>query len=502
MVSLIVAGPARSEGPATAATSIPGVDLKEYANYDGLGLAELVASGQVSAQELAQCAVSAVESVNPTLGAVVETYVERAESVGDDLRQGPFRGVPTMVKDLFHGEAGKKCGNGSRLSSDWVVSVDTAFYDRIRRSGLVNLGRTTTSEFGIMGTTETLAAGITCTPWSTEHSAGGSSGGAAAVVGSGIVPVASASDGGGSIRIPAASCGVVGLKTSRGRVTWGPQIAEALAGWAVHFMVSRSVRDTAALLDALSGPAYGDPFVIPAPERPFLEEVRAAVDPLRIAYWSTPWSGQDADPEIVAATAETAKVLESMGHHVEETTPQVEWEPFLRAMTDVWAADNAHTVDNLAAYLGVTPSLDNLEASTLAAVEYGRGVTASQLIEAMGQANTLARTMGWFFSSHDVLLTPTLGRPVAPLRMYDPSEPIELSRMFEVWSAWESFLPIFNATGQPAISLPLHHSKTGLPIGMQLVGAFGHESLLLRLAAQLEEALPWRDRFPPVHVTR
>jgi amidase len=478
------------------------VDLKEYGSYDALGLAELVASGEVTPRELAACAVSATEALNPDLGAVVDVYAERAEAVADDLPSGPFRGVPTMVKDLFHGEAGKRCGNGSRLSADWVVSMDTAFYDRIRRSGMINLGRTTTSEFGIMGTTETIAAGTTCTPWSSEHSAGGSSGGAAAAVGAGIVPVASASDGGGSIRIPAASCGVVGLKTSRGRVTWGPQISEALVGWAVHFMVSRSVRDTAAMLDALGGPAYGDPFVIPSPSRPFLHEVGAPVEPLRIAYWSKPWSGQDADPEVAAATERTAQLLESMGHHVEEATPTVEWEPFLRAMTDVWAAENAHTVDGLAAYLGVTPGPDNLEGSTWAAVEYGRTVSASQLISATGQANVLARTMGWFFASYDVLLTPTLGRPVAPLRMYDPHESIELGRMFEVWSAWESFLPIFNATGQPAISLPLHEDDRGLPLGMQLVAGFGQESLLLRLAAQLEDAVPWRDRVPPIHVSR
>ncbi|MFL6179300.1 MAG: amidase [Actinomycetes bacterium] len=478
------------------------MDLKEYGSYDGMGLAELVSTGQVTPRELADCAVAATEAINPTLGAVVEVYTDRVESLGDDLQPGPFPGVPTMVKDLFHGEAGRPCGNGSRLSSDWVVSVDTAFFDRIRRSGLVNVGRTTTSEFGILGTTETLAAGLTCTPWSSDHSAGGSSGGAAAAVGAGIVPVASASDGGGSIRIPAASCGVVGLKTSRGRVTWGPQIAEALAGWAVHFMVTRSVRDTAALLDSLGGPALGDPFVIPGPEQPFLTEIGAPVEPLRIAYWSKPWSGQDADPEVAAATEQTARLLEAMGHHVEETTPTFEWQPFLRAMTDVWAADNAHTVDGLAAYLGVTPGPDNLEQSTLAAVEYGRTVTAGQLLDAMGQANTLARTMGWFFSTHDVLLTPTLGRQVAPLRMYDPNETIELSQMFEVWSAWESFLPAFNATGQPAISLPLCHGEAGLPIAMQLVSGFGQESLLLRLASQLEEARPWQGRVPPIHVSR
>ncbi|MCZ3389826.1 MAG: amidase [Actinomycetia bacterium] len=478
------------------------MELHEYAQYDALGLAELVTDGQVSPRELAACAVAAVERVDGILGAVVETYVDRAESLGDDIPTEPFRGVPTMVKDLFHGEAGKHCGNGSRLSEDWVVSLDTAFYDRIRRSGLINLGRTTTSEFGIMGTTETLAAGLTCSPWSSDHSAGGSSGGAAAVVGAGIVPVASASDGGGSIRIPAASCGVVGLKTSRGRVTWGPQIAEALAGWAVHFMVSRSVRDTAAMLDALGGPAYGDPFVIPGPVRPFIDEMGAPVEPLRIAYWSTPWSGQDAEPEVAAATESTAQLLESLGHHVELATPQFDWEPFLVAMTDVWAADNAHTVDGLAAFLGKTVDANTLEGSTLAAVEYGRTISAGRLLDAMGQANHLARIMGWFFASYDVLLTPTLGRLPAPLNTYDPTEPVELRKMFETWSQRESFLPVFNATGQPAISLPMHTSESGLPIGMQLVGGFGQESLLLRLSAQLEEALPWAGRIPAIHVSR
>jgi len=477
------------------------VELHEYAQYDALGLAELVAGGQVTPRELAACAIAATERVDGALGAVVEAYADRAEEIGDEIPAEPFRGVPTMVKDLFHGEAGRRCGNGSRLSEDWVVSLDTAFYDRIRRSGLVNLGRTTTSEFGITATTETLAAGLTCSPWSAAHMAGGSSGGAAAAVGAGIVPVASASDGGGSIRIPASACGVVGLKTSRGRVTWGPQIAEALAGWAIHFMVSRSVRDTAAMLDALGGPAYGDPFVIPGPARPFLEEMGSPVEPLRIAYWSAPWSGQDADPEVVAATEATAQLLESLGHHVESATPQFDWEPFLVAMTDVWAADNAHTVDGLAAYLGKSVDADTLEGSTLAAVEYGRTVSAGRLLDAMGQANHLARIMGWFFSSYDILLTPTLGRLPAPLKMYDPTEPVELRQMFETWSPWESFLPVFNATGQPAISLPLHMSESGLPIGMQLVGGFGTESLLLRLSSQLEEALPWSGRIPPIHVS-
>ena len=261
-----------------------------------------------------------------------------------------------MLKDLFHGEAGTVCENGSRLTKGWVTPADSEFTARIRAAGLVNLGRTATSEFGIMGTTETLAVGRTCSPWSADHMAGGSSGGAASAVGAGIVPVASASDGGGSIRIPASACGVVGLKPSRGRITWGPQIAEALSGWAVHFMVSASVRDTAALLDCLSGPAPGDPFLVAPPARPFREEVGAPVERLRVAFCTQPWSGDADDPQVTAATRATATLLEDLGHDVAEVRPTFAWEPFLDAMTDVWAADTAHTVDAWRRRSGARPA--------------------------------------------------------------------------------------------------------------------------------------------------
>ena len=475
--------------------------LDEYASFDATGLAELVRKGEVAPAELARCAVEGVAVVDGTLNAVVEAFDDKADSLRFEYAPtGPFGGVPTMLKDLFHGEAGVTCENGSRLGKGWVVPVESEMPRRIRRAGLVNMGRTTTSEFGIMGTTETLACGRTASPWSAEHIAGGSSGGAAAVVGAGIVPVASASDGGGSIRIPAASCGVVGLKPSRGRVPWGPHIAEALAGWAVHFMVSRTVRDTAALLDQLSGTLAGDPFVIPSPRRPFREEVGAPVERLRVAYWSSPLSGASADREITTATERTARVLDDLGHVVEEARPPLDWETFLRAMTDVWASDNAHTIDWFARAVGREPDGETLEGSTLAALEYGRTVSASQVFDANDTANYIARGMGWFFSNYDVLLTPTLGAPLPPLGTYDPTSYVELREVFTSWSALESFLPVFNATGQPAISLPLHMSESGLPIGMQLVGAFGSESLLLRLSAQLEEALPWADRRPPIHV--
>lgn len=478
------------------------MNLDEYASYDATALAALVQDKQVSPRELADCALTAAEKINPTLNAIVASYPDRVEGLDDTVPDGPFGGVPTMLKDLFHGEAGTVCENGSRLSAGWVAPTDAELTARIRRAGLVNLGRTTTSEFGILGTTETLAAGRTCSPWSVEHMAGGSSGGSAAAVGAGIIPVASASDGGGSIRIPASACGTVGLKPSRGRVSWGPQIAEALAGWAVHFMVSRSVRDTARLLDALAGPMSGDPFTIPPPVRPFSEEIGAAVEPLRIAFWSTPWSGDDEDPQIADATAATARTLADLGHHLEQVSPPFDWESFVVAMTDVWAADNAHTVDGLARLLDREVNEETLEGPTLTACRYGRTVTAEQLLRAFDTANVVAREMGYFFTNHDVLLTPTLGRLPQHLGVYDPTASVELHEVFGRWAALESFLPGFNATGQPAISLPLHMSAEGLPIGMQLVGAYGNESLLLRLASQLEEALPWSGRTPAIHASR
>ncbi len=480
--------------------------LDEFASYDATGLAELVRAKAVDPSELARCVVEGVDRIDPTLGAVVEVFRDRVSQplpmAYGDPDSVPFAGVPTMLKDLFHGEIGVECGNGSRLGEGWVTRATSEFTTRLAETGLVNMGRTTTSEFGILGTTETLAAGRTCSPWSAAHMAGGSSGGAAAVVGAGIVPVAAASDGGGSIRIPASACGVVGLKPSRGRIPWGPHIAEALMGWAARFMVSRSVRDSAALLDALSHPAAGDPFVIATPDRPFADEVGAPVEQLRIGVATRPWSGHEADPEVTAATRATAALLADLGHHVDETEDLLDWEPFLGAMTDLWAADAAHTVDDFALAVDRPVDATTVEGSTLAAVVHGRAVTALRLMDALGEANQAARRMGRYFTAHDVLLTPTLGRLPAPLGMYDPAEPMELRDVFSSWAPWESFLPVFNATGQPAISLPLHQSREGLPIGMQLVGAVGTESLLLRLAAQLEQALPWSDRIPTLHVSR
>ena len=476
--------------------------LDEYAAQDALGLAALVRSGEVTSAELVALALEAATALNPVLGAVVQAYPDRADAVAaQPPASGPFAGVPTMLKDLFHGEPGWLCGNGSRLADQWRVAWSDEFTDRMHRGGLVPMGRTTTSEFGLLGTTETLAVGRTCSPWRADVMAGGSSGGAAAVVGAGIVPLAGASDGGGSIRIPASACGVVGLKPSRGRVPWGPHTGEPLLGWAVHFVTTRTVRDTAAALDVLAGPMPGDPFHIPSTPGSYLAEVGAPVAPLRIAYWAQPWSGHPGDAEVAAATQSVAGLLERMGHMVEHARPMFDWEAFLSSMTDIWSATTAHTVDGFAASLNLPVNESTLEGPTLASVRHGRTITSQRLLDAMEQVNVLARAMGGFFGDYDILLTPTLGALPAPLGDYDPTAATPPRETFATWSHLESFLPAFNATGSPAISLPLCQSASGLPIGMQFVGPFGSEALPLRLAASMEQALPWSGRIPPIHAS-
>ncbi len=470
--------------------------LDEYARYDATGLSDLVRAGDVSPSELQECALAAHEQVHAQINAVVAVHPQDTD---DMSATGPLAGVPMMVKDLFHGQAGLPCGNGSRLSEAWTVPQRTQIYARAVAAGMTSVGRTTTSEFGIMGTTETIAQGITRSPWSSNHMAGGSSGGAGAVVGAGVVPVALASDGGGSIRIPASASGVVGLKPSRGRVPWGLHLKEPLLGWAVQFAMTRSVRDAALLLDVLGGPTPGDHEGVPRPAVPFAQSAASAITPLRIAWWSHPWSGHEPDPVVTEATAATAALLESLGHHVEVATPEFSWEAYLQAMTDVWASTNAHTIDGLAAALGREVNADSVEGATLAMVEYGRRVSALQLLNAIDVETALTYLMTEFFSRFDVLLTPTLGALLPAVGHYDPVGFTEPRDTFATWSRWESFLPVFNTTGQPAISLPLHQSPDGLPIGMQLVGGLGNEATLLALSAQLEQALPWADRRPPAY---
>ena len=478
------------------------MNLSEYTSYDAVGLAQLVASGDVTSEQLQECAVQAHHQVAEQINAVVAIHRREPPSNGTDpTSPSHLAGVPTMVKDLFHGDAGLPCANGSRLTEGWIAPFTSTMVTRLRAAGLVSVGRTATSEFGILGTTETLANGLTCSPWSVEHMAGGSSGGSAAAVAAGVVPVATASDGGGSIRIPASACGVVGLKPSAGRVPWGYVTKEPLLGWAVQFAVTRSVRDSAVLLDALCGPVVGDPFGFSLPPTPFADAALTPTGPLRIAYWSDPWTGDPSDPIIADATERTVALLESMGHVVELATPDVVWDRYLPAMANVWASTNAHTVDGIAGVVGREVNESTVEGSTLGIVEHGRLVTAQKLLDAMDLESHLTYVMAEFFQRFDVLLTPTLATVLPRLGVYDPNEYLTPLETFVSAAQWECFLPVFNTTGQPAISLPLHQTPDGLPIGMQFVSAVGREDLLLSLATSLEQALPWATRRPPVFAT-
>jgi amidase len=479
------------------------VKLSEYAALDGLALGELVRRREVSPGELVALSLEAVEVVNPALGAVIETHEDRAEVNGDAGRgrggQGPFAGVPFMLKDIGCAEAGRLCEAGSRLLRGWRASDDTELMRRFRSAGLVNVGRTTTSEFACTATVETAATGTTRNPWKLSHSTAGSSGGSAAAVASGIVPIAHGSDGGGSIRMPASCCGVVGLKPSRGRVSPAP--ASTLPGdLSVEFVLTRSVRDVAAVLDAVAGPAPGDPYVISPPEGSYIDRLHRR-EKLRIAFTTEHfWNGLT-DPEVAAAAQHVANVCEQLGHSVQQTRPLFDWEPFVDATLDVWSAMTAAAVSWAAAQTGRRPGPEALEGHTRSWDDRGRGLSALELVAATETLAAVSQQVARFFADFDVLVTPTI--PTLPLALgqYDPAQEVPSSWYYEsAIGNLESTTSVFNCTGQPAISLPLGQSAEGLPIGVHLAGRFGGEVTLLALAASLEEAVPWASRRPAIHV--
>jgi amidase len=478
------------------------ISLTEYAAQDGLGLAALVARKEVTPEELITVALAAIEQANPKLNAVLQTLEPRAMAeVRQGLPQGPFTGVPFLIKELVLHAKGVRCDMGSKLAQGFVPQTDTELMARFRRAGLVLVGTTQTPELGYNPTTETTLFGPVHNPWDLTRSAGGSSGGSGAAVAAGIVPLAHANDGGGSIRIPASCNGLVGLKPSRDRVPTGPDYADPLCGLACEFVVTRSVRDAATLLDWVSGADVGAPGHPVPPVRPYREEVGAQPGRLRIAWTTTPASGEKIDPECEKAVHETVRVLQDLGHTVVEDRPHYDWEDFLKNVHVIWTAYTASAVEDLAKAFGRKPSLDNLEAVTLACYEDGKRYSAVDLFNAMAHGNLISRQIGAFFQTVDVLVTPTIARPPAPLG--------ELNQNRQGMTAMEwtrqvftyvPFTPIFNSTGQPAISLPLHWSAAGLPIGVQIAGRFGDEATLLRLASQLETARPWAEKRPPIHV--
>jgi amidase len=476
--------------------------LSEYSNYDGLGLAELVRKKEVKASELAELAFFGVEKVNPQINAVIEVYQKRIQKA-DELfvSEAPFCGVPFFLKDLDAAEAGQTQEMGSRLSRGYVAQTDSYLTLRFKEAGAVILGRTTTPERGLAATTESILTGATKNPWDLNRMAGGSSGGSAAAVTAGILPVAHASDGGGSIRIPAACCGLVGLKPSRGRVTMGPDVDEALFGLAQEFVVSRTVRDTAAMLDAVSKPAPGDPYIIVQPHRPYLEEINAPAGKLQIAFSADTWTGIEVDPEVADKIQEVARLCETMGHRVEAAKPQFDLEPYYDALGVMWGSSLGFACDRLADIMKRPVDADHLEPVTLNLYENARNYSAADVLSAKIALNTVRRIVGQFFEKYDLLLTPTVTRLPAALGTIDLNHAEGMEDWLYGTAQFNTFTNLANATGSPAISLPLCQSANGIPIGVQFMAGFGQEALLLRVAGAFEEALPWFNRRPPVHVS-
>jgi amidase len=473
--------------------------MKDFELYDGLALADLVKTRAVTAKELLNAAVACIEARNPAINAVVNRMYDRAEAAIDaGLPAGPFTGVPYLLKDLGVYYTGTITSAGSAFFRDALADHESEVVLRMQRAGLVIIGKTNTSEFGLSTSVEPKLFGPTRNPWNLEFSAGGSSGGAAAAVASGMLPIAHATDGGGSIRIPASCCGLFGLKPTRARTPLGPDVGEGWSGASVGHAVTRSVRDSAALLDATAGPDVGDPYWAPPPEGPYLAEVGKDPGKLKIAFTTRAWSGHPVHADCVAAVSQAAKLCESLGHAVEEASPVIDEDMHGWARRIVIGANTRMTLEARGKALGREPRPDDVETFTWGAAESGREFTATDYAAAIRALHQIGRVVGRFFKRYDVLLTPTMCEPPHKLGVLSMSgnDPQNYLRALLGTIAFTS---LFNTAGNPAMSVPLHWSGGDLPIGVQFAAAFGDEATLFRLAAQLEAAQPWAARRPPRH---
>jgi amidase/6-aminohexanoate-cyclic-dimer hydrolase len=472
--------------------------FEEYASRDAVGLAQLVHDGEVTPGELLELAIERTEAVDSTLNAVVIRMYEQARDVAaTGLPDGPLRGVPFLIKDLHLQMRGVVTSQGCALFKDAVGSSDSTLVERYRDAGLVTFGRSASPEFGLTTSTESALFGPTRNPWNPAHSAGGSSGGAAAAVAAGIVPIANASDGGGSIRIPASCCGLFGLKPTRMRVPVGPERAEGWNGLTAIHAVTRSVRDSAVLLDVTAGPAAGDPYHAPAPARPFAQEIGTAPGRLRVALMRGPLSGGEVDASVTDGLEQAARLCESLGHAVEEAAPDVEHEALARAMGATIAVATRRALERRAAALGRPLAEDDVEPITWKMISGAHQVSGMDALEQRETIHRSSRDMARFMERFDVILSPTLAQPPVPIGRLHLSRD-DAAEYFEEVAAYSPFCTLANLTGQPAMSVPLHWTNDGLPVGIMFAGRFGEDATLLRLAAQLEEAQPWFDRRPPI----
>ena len=471
---------------------------EQFERYDGLGLAELIRTKEATPEEVLAATLERIDGRNPAINAVVTRMDDHARAaIRAGLPDGPFKGVPYLLKDLGALYTGVVTSYGSGLFASNVPDHDSEIVARMKRAGLVIVGKSNTPEMGIAPSTEPRLFGPTRNPWNLGHSAGGSSGGAAAAVAAGMLPMAHATDGGGSIRIPASACGLFGLKPTRARNPMGPDAGEGWSGASIGHAVTWSVRDSAALLDATSGPDIGDPYWAPPPARPFLEEVGRDPGRLRIALTATPWLAGPVDPECAEAVRGAAKLCASLGHHIEEARPQFDEAAWGQASRTIVVASLTFTLETRAAALGRPLSQDDVERITWERVQEARAFSAADYARAIHTVHRTGRAVARFLEHYDILLTPTMAKPPHPLGVLSLSNP-DSAAFLAARTASVGFTALFNSSGHPAMSVPLAVSKSGLPLGVQFVARFGDEATLFRLASQLEAAQPWKDRRPPL----
>jgi len=473
--------------------------MKEYAEYDGLGLAELVRKREVSPTELVEAAIERIERHDPRLNAVVyKGYDDARRTAARELPDGPFKGVPFLIKDLGIGVAGWPRTSGSRFAKDVVDTADSGLMRRYRASGVVPLGKTNTPEYGITGTAESALLGPCRNPWNPNHTAGGSSGGSAAAVAAGMVPLAHASDGLGSIRIPAACCGLVGLKVTRDRNPNLPDGFDYALGNVVDHVVSRTVRDSAAMLDATGYAEPGSPYPAPQKSAPYLEEVSKSPGRLRIAWSAETPSGRPINPEIQAALEKTAETLRALGHEVIERGLGIDYRALYASRGPAAAANFAAGMARLIDQIGREPEPEELEPLTWATLKAGRRQTGPDVMRSLQETRMLNRKTLAAFEHFEVFLCPVMGEPPTEIGFLDPInlEPKEVNRR---QGRVYPYTAPFNYSGQPSMSLPLAMSEAGLPLGMMFTARYGDEATLFRLAGQLEREVPWADRRPPIY---
>lgn len=489
----------------------------EYRTFDALGLAELIRSGQASPKEVLAAARERAESVNERINAIIHpTYGEAEAQVERDLPEGSFRAVPFLIKDLGLHWAGQPMRSGSKGYEGYRPETDSFLIRRYREAGLVFLGKTNTPEFGLTPYTEPDHFGPTRNPWNTDRTAGGSSGGSAAAIAAGIVPLATASDGGGSIRIPASCCGLVGLKPSRGLLSLGPQTGEHWAGAVVEGCNSKTVRDTAAFLDMAAAFEPGDPYPSPARPTSYHRLLGQKIPPLRIGFSTAHPLTHTLDEACVRAVQQTAQLLEELGHKVEEVPLPIQRPDLTEVFITMVAGQASATVREMGEAMGRKVSLNQVEPSTFALYLLGRSLSASEYAYQRRRWNDIGRRMAAFHQEYDLLLTPTASRRPFPIGSLEPSAgeqrliglinrlrlgslaAANIEQLAEKVFSYIPYTPLANMTGQPSLSLPLHWSEDELPVGVLFTGPIGQDGLLLQLGAQLEEARPWKGKYPPL----